>query len=193
MKTKREFSAGGCVYKKVKSQKSKGKSEEYAGHDEVKIVWLVGKHSGYHKWVLPKGFIEEGETARETAVRETEEEMGVVGKIVGEEPIHSEEYWFIARLVEPKSKVKSEKSKKPIRRVAVYKEDPGFEESADNVKVFKTVKFYLMEWEAGDPDKHGWEMEKCGWFEFEEAVELLAFEGEREALKKAAIEIEKNT
>ena len=65
-KSKREFSAGGVVYKK-------GKKE---------IKWLVCKHSGYHKWVFPKGLVEEGENVRETAAREVGEECGIKTRIV---------------------------------------------------------------------------------------------------------------
>ena len=35
-----------------------------------------------HTWVLPKGKIERGETAREAALRELREEAGIVGKAV---------------------------------------------------------------------------------------------------------------
>lgn len=68
---KREISAGGVVYKKLKVQNAK-----------FKIAWLVCKHSGYKKWVLPKGLISEGETAEVAAVREVEEETGVKAKIL---------------------------------------------------------------------------------------------------------------
>ena len=64
--SKREFSAGGAVYKK----------------DNGQILWLVCKHSGYHQWVLPKGLIDEGEKAEETAAREVEEECGIKTKII---------------------------------------------------------------------------------------------------------------
>ena len=65
-KSKREFSAGGVVYKKGKGG----------------MRWLVCKHSGYHKWVFPKGLVEEGEKAKETALREVEEECGIKTKII---------------------------------------------------------------------------------------------------------------
>ena len=68
--TKREFSAGGAVYKK----------------NGDKILWLVCQHSGYHKWVLPKGLIDPGEKSAETAVREVEEETGVKTKIIAKIP-----------------------------------------------------------------------------------------------------------
>ena len=50
---KKEFSSGAVVFWKNK--------------------FLLGKHSGYHKWVLPKGLIETGEKEIETAVREIDE------------------------------------------------------------------------------------------------------------------------
>lgn len=83
---KREFSAGGVVFKKLKAKNSK-----------LKTLWLIGKHSGYHKWVLPKGLIEKGERGFETAVRETEEEMGIKGRVLLKKPIHKEQYWFVAK------------------------------------------------------------------------------------------------
>lgn len=61
-----EVSAGGVVYRV----------------DKDGVVVLVSKHSGYHKWVLPKGLVEKGESLEETAVREVEEETGIKAKIV---------------------------------------------------------------------------------------------------------------
>jgi 8-oxo-dGTP pyrophosphatase MutT (NUDIX family) len=72
-KSKREFSAGGVVYKGDK--------------------WLVCKHSGYHKWVLPKGLVEEGEKPRQTALREVEEECGIKTKIIDKIP-EAEKYIY---------------------------------------------------------------------------------------------------
>jgi len=67
---KREFSAGGVVYKR--------------GRDGVR--WLACKHSGYHKWVFPKGLVEKGEGMEETALREVEEECGIKTKVIGKIP-----------------------------------------------------------------------------------------------------------
>jgi len=69
-KFRREFSSGGAVFKKEKG----------------KILWLVCRHSGYHKWVLPKGLIDKGETAEQTAVREVEEECGIKTRIIAKIP-----------------------------------------------------------------------------------------------------------
>lgn len=70
MKTIIEHSAGGAVF-----------------HYELRATsykpkWLVCKHSGYHKWALPKGIIEDGETAEEAATREVKEETGVKATII---------------------------------------------------------------------------------------------------------------
>jgi len=148
---KKEFSSGAVVFWKNK--------------------FLLGKHSGYHKWVLPKGLIETGEKEIETAVRETEEEMGIKAKPVLTKPIHTEKYFYFADFKEEQNNT---------RRVAVYQEKGG-----GKTKVFKTVTFYLMEYVSGDPANHGWEMEDAGWFEYDEALGLMSFVGEKKALQKA--------
>ncbi|AKM78775.1 MAG: AP4A hydrolase [Candidatus Beckwithbacteria bacterium GW2011_GWB1_47_15] len=74
-KSRREFSAGGVVYRKLEVRNSKHET-----------VWLVCKHSGYHRWVLPKGLVEKGESLKDTAVREVEEECGVRAKVIAKIP-----------------------------------------------------------------------------------------------------------
>lgn len=166
---KREFSAGCVVFKKAK----KG------------FVFLLGKHSGYHKWVFPKGLIEEDERDWQTALRETEEELGVKAKLVDKKPIHKEQYFFYASY-------KDKPDEK--RRVEKYKESfDSAQDKGSKTKVFKTVSFYLAEFVSGDPKKHGWEMEEAGWFDYKKAMKLMAFKGEKEALKKAKEVLEKGT
>jgi bis(5'-nucleosidyl)-tetraphosphatase len=65
--TKREFSAGGVVFRKRKTGQ---------------IEWLICRHSGYHQWILPRGLIEKGEKSEETAQREVEEECGVKARVI---------------------------------------------------------------------------------------------------------------
>jgi 8-oxo-dGTP pyrophosphatase MutT (NUDIX family) len=162
MKTKQEFSSGGVVYKKNESEEPQ---------------FLLGKHSGYHKWVLPKGMIEDGETKEETAVRETLEELSVNAKIVLPEPIHIEKYSYRAEL---KSNQETPQKNKPVRRVLKYQEEGG-----DGILVNKTVTFFLMEYVSGNPANHGWEMEDAGWFSHDDALAQMSFEGEKKALNIA--------
>lgn len=159
---KTEHSAGGVVYKWEHNQ----------------ILWLVGKHSGYHKWVLPKGLIEPGETEKDTTLREVAEEMGITAKIIGDQPIHTEKYSYTATF-----KPSPDDSN---RRVAQYQES-----IKGDTLVHKTVDFFLMQWVSGDPKDHDWEMTDAGWFSFKEASQKLAFEGERLALQIARDTISK--
>lgn len=45
-------------------------------------------------WSLPKGHIEQGETAEQAAVREVEEETGIIGRVVA--PLGTIDFWFVA-------------------------------------------------------------------------------------------------
>lgn len=57
---------------------------------------IIGRldRKGRLLWSLPKGHIEPGETAGETAVREVREETGIIGQVVT--PIGAIDYWFVA-------------------------------------------------------------------------------------------------
>ncbi|MBW3593547.1 MAG: NUDIX hydrolase [Actinobacteria bacterium] len=63
---RREFSAGGVVVRRLR------------GGWHVAAIRPRGKHV----WALPKGLIDAGETAAETALREVAEETGVEGRLV---------------------------------------------------------------------------------------------------------------
>ena len=89
-KLKREFSAGGVVYRKLKTQNSTPEG----GQAKLKTEWLICKHSGYKKWVFPKGLIDKGETSEKTAVREVEEETGVKVKIIEKIPEKITYFYF---------------------------------------------------------------------------------------------------
>lgn len=82
-KVKREFSSGGVVFKRNKDG----------------IFWLItrsAKSDLYPKqaWRLPKGWIDEGETTEEAALREVAEEGGVKAKI--SKKIETIKYFFNA-------------------------------------------------------------------------------------------------
>ena len=159
--TKEEVSAGGVVYRK----------------NGVNYEFLLGKHSGYHKWVLPKGLVEKGESQMEAAVREVEEEVGVSAKIVEMSPLKIIEYYYFADLETVKGK--DAKGSESERRVKNYQEDGGAK-----TRVHKQVIFYLMEMES-DLGGAGWEMEERKWLGYTDGLETLAFETEREVFEVA--------
>jgi 8-oxo-dGTP pyrophosphatase MutT (NUDIX family) len=66
---RREFSAGGVVVRRLQ------------GRWWVAAIRPQGKKSGV--WALPKGLIEEGDSAEVTALREVEEEAGLRGRSDG--------------------------------------------------------------------------------------------------------------
>ncbi len=85
----REFSAGGIVYKRVKTHNS-----QLTTHN---LLWLVCQHSQHKGWVFPKGLIGDnikGEKSEETAVREVEEETGVKARII-KKLKNPATYWYV--------------------------------------------------------------------------------------------------
>jgi 8-oxo-dGTP pyrophosphatase MutT (NUDIX family) len=77
MRTIREISAGGIVYRRR------------GGVAEVVLI-RVGK-----RWCLPKGRVEEAEGLRETALREVREETGLEGSVVAK--LKDVTYWYMNR------------------------------------------------------------------------------------------------
>lgn len=78
MKIEHPVSAGGVVYRRKR--------------DEIEIV-LCG-HRNPENWRLPKGTPDPGETRKETALREVQEETGLDVAIEG--CLDSVQYWFNA-------------------------------------------------------------------------------------------------
>ena len=63
---------------------------------ERRSAALIGRldRRGRLLWSLPKGHIEEGETAEQAAVREVEEETGIIASVRA--PLGQIDYWFVA-------------------------------------------------------------------------------------------------
>jgi 8-oxo-dGTP pyrophosphatase MutT (NUDIX family) len=79
VKSRNEVSAGGVVYRR--------------GEGGIEV--LICKDAGYHHWVLPKGLVDAGESFEQTALREVEEEVGVITRLVA--PLGEERYVYVAR------------------------------------------------------------------------------------------------
>ncbi len=80
-----EFSAGGIVFQRTKNKEQR-----------TNLQILVSQHSQHHGWVFPKGLIGDhikGEGKEETALREVQEETGVLGKIL--KPLTPVTYWYV--------------------------------------------------------------------------------------------------
>ena len=78
MKTRDEVSAGGVVFR----------TRDGGGFDAV----LILTHE--RRWQLPKGWIDEGESPEQTAVREVREETGIDAEIVG--PLGDIKYQYVS-------------------------------------------------------------------------------------------------
>ena len=65
------------------------------GPREEQVAALIGRidRRGRMLWSLPKGHIEVGETAEQTAIREVAEETGVQGDVLA--ALGSIDYWFV--------------------------------------------------------------------------------------------------
>ncbi|MGE2835492.1 NUDIX hydrolase [Mycobacterium sp. SMC-4] len=83
LRTVHETSAGGLVI------------DGLDGPKERQVAALIGRldRRGRMLWSLPKGHIEMGETAEQTAIREVAEETGIRGDVLA--ALGSIDYWFV--------------------------------------------------------------------------------------------------
>jgi 8-oxo-dGTP pyrophosphatase MutT (NUDIX family) len=83
LRTVHETSAGGLVIDGIDKPR------------EEQVAALIGRidRRGRMLWSLPKGHIEVGETAEQTAMREVAEETGVRGSVLA--ALGSIDYWFV--------------------------------------------------------------------------------------------------
>jgi 8-oxo-dGTP pyrophosphatase MutT (NUDIX family) len=91
------FSAGGVVYRSISPSAATGSVLD----PEYEVV-LVG-HPRDDIWVLPKGTPHAEETPEQTALREVQEETGIVPRIVGD--LGSIQYWFTRKGVRYRKEV----------------------------------------------------------------------------------------
>ena len=134
-----ETSAGGIVWRRDN------------GAIEIVMVRPAGKEA----WTLPKGQPNAGESAIDTAARETREETGLEvtpGERVGD-----------------------------ISYVFSWRETPG----KPLVRIFKRVHYYLMEPRGGDFSAHDHEIEEARWIAIDEAEKLASYKSDREIIGKA--------
>jgi 8-oxo-dGTP pyrophosphatase MutT (NUDIX family) len=137
----REFSAGGVLVRTIRGRP---------------MVAAIRPNGRERVWALPKGRIDEGESAAEAAVREVREETGVEGRVV--EKLGDVRYVYTARW-------------KGGERI---------------FKVVSFFLLRWRSGRIGDlPPGMEVEVAEARWLPLEDAPRLLAYGGEREMAKKA--------
>jgi 8-oxo-dGTP pyrophosphatase MutT (NUDIX family) len=79
LRTERQESAGGVAFRRD-------------APNDTALVALVCVGSE-HRWQLPKGIVEPGESPEATAIREVREEAGIETSLVA--PLETVEYWYV--------------------------------------------------------------------------------------------------
>jgi len=159
---KREFSAGGVVYKKVKGDASRDK-----------ILWLVTKSKPskeYPKdvWRLPKGWLDDSDGGKKPG-----QLASGIKRASGE------------RIVKVAVKEVAEEGGVGVKVVKRIITDKYFYTNKENEKVMKFVNYFLMEWREDLEEGFGEETEKVEWLIFDKANERLSYARERKVLENA--------
>jgi 8-oxo-dGTP pyrophosphatase MutT (NUDIX family) len=133
-----------------------------------------GKPEGL--WALPKGQIDAGESAAETAVREVREETGVSGRLV--EKLGDVRYVYARP--RPAGGGRSTGRASAASPTAL---------PAESERIFKVVSFFLLRAGRGRigeiEDEMRIEVAEARWLPLDEAPRLLAYGGERQMAVKA--------
>ena len=128
--------------------------DEQAMSADVCLI-QVPTRGGNPSWRLPKGWIEPGETTLQAALRETREETGCHGEMIGE--LSEIEYWYTRR----------------------------GERHGERIRVQKIVKFYVMLYTSGSVEDHDHEVEEARWYGFAEGLEAISYDAEKRVLQEA--------
>ena len=109
--------------------------------DEEKIQYLVATSSTGEHWILPQGHIDPGETPEVAAIRELEEETGVVGEII--RPLSVQEFnkgnekvivqYYLVRMTEMKASMENREIRWEDKESAL--ELLSFNEAKDTLKI----------------------------------------------------------
>ena len=140
---RREFSAGGVLVRSIR------------GRPHLAAIRPQGK-SGV--WALPKGKIDPGESAPETAVREVREETGVEGRLV--EKLGDVRYVYTARW-------EGEDGERIFKVVSFFLLRAGRGRIGEIDEAMRI------------------EVAEAGWLPLDEAPRLLSYDGERKMAAKA--------
>ena len=130
------------------------------GRTEIALVGRLGENL----WALPKGTPDFDETIEHTAMREVQEETGLDVKLLS--TVDTTRYSFV---------------RSKSNRLVSERDNPRA-----NVKVNKTVFWYLMEANGGCFGRHDHEYDVACWVELEQAIKRLTHYSEAKVAKNAA-------
>lgn len=165
LKSLREFSAGGVVFKK----------------ENDKVFWLVTKVAvgifrkplhATDTWRLPKGWLDDARKGKPGVV-------GTPGPLTTGEKKATEEELQKAAIKEVQEEGGVEA--KIVAKVGTSK----FFFNSTRGRVLKFVTFYLVEWVRDLPEGTDFETSEVAWLPYKEAFARLTYPGEKEVLKKA--------
>ncbi|XZO03433.1 MAG: bis(5'-nucleosyl)-tetraphosphatase [Microcoleus sp.] len=126
-------------------------------------LFLLIQHQAGH-WAFPKGHADPGESALETAKRELEEETGIRDYEVLEEPSFVEYYSFV-----------QEYAPSSVKHYSSAKEGEVIEKSVTYFVAFVNLMDVVLQVE---------EVQNSAWSSFEEAINLITFDGNRQVLRE---------
>ncbi len=157
---KRQFTAGGVVYKKGNSK------------DKGKPLWLITKSSPSELfpttfWRLPKGWLDDEDQGKKPGPKTTG------GKKVTEEEIRE----AAKREVREEGGVEAKIVKK-IQTVSFFITYEG-------ERILKFITYFLMEYTSDLPEGFGFETSEIAWLPYEEARKKLKHSNEKKILDKA--------
>ncbi len=126
-------------------------------------IALVGRPDE-NLWALPKGTPDYGETIEQTAIREVREETGLDVKLLS--TVDVTRYSFV---------------RSKSNRLASERSNPRA-----NVKVNKSVHWYLMEPCGGALEQHDHEYDIACWIDLDRALQKLTYHSESKVARSAA-------
>lgn len=126
-----------------------------------KIKYLLLQYRNGH-WDLPRGHIEQGETAEKTAQREIKEETGITELFFIPGFFGKGQFWYIAKGEERKERLRDKRG----------------------LVVFKKVYFFLAETKNSEVILSK-EQKNYKWLRYEDAVRQATFKVPKKVLKKA--------
>ncbi|MBI4033051.1 MAG: NUDIX domain-containing protein [Candidatus Blackburnbacteria bacterium] len=164
---KREFSAGGAVFRRRVPRASRVALVPRV----AEIEWLLINPAGTNRWQLPKGHIEKGEKGEDAAVREVFEETGAKVKVLGK--VDKIQYFYVLE------------GERIFKNVTFF-----LMESKDGIsKVDKAWAHEINKFVGADAGLNKFvsdEIDKVCWLSTKAALGKLTFEGERKILEKAS-------